>query len=150
MKRRDHLMLFVFIVWVWLVAPMSHAAWDFMFSNKAYATNLIVQTAVATSDQLQNLILNTEDSLDSFPQKSNGEIGTNNAYLFIRIKNTGDHAAWGTLSVVMNRHGSFDIDVPFVRYRSQWCHYIIYNSGIYSPKNEKPEVLVHWKRLCAK
>ena len=134
----------------WFATPASYAGWSFIFADKEYATNLVVQTAIATKDQLQYLILDTNDTLKAFAQKSNEEIGTNDAYVFIRVKNMGERAAWGTLSIIVENHGAFEMDVPFVQRDKTWCQYIIHDAGIYFKSNKKPDISIHWEHLYSK
>jgi hypothetical protein len=127
------------------------SAQDIFFRKKAYASNLEVQTAVATSDQLSQLIEDDSPTLDWFHQKPQSELKGSDVYVFVRVWNTGDQAAWGTLAISVNNRRPFDVDIPIIGRsgKRSWRYYIINNSGMYQG-DEKPKVTTKWKKLYAK
>jgi hypothetical protein len=127
------------------------SAQDIFFRNKAYASNLEIQTAVATSDQLSQLIEDDSSTLDWFHQKPQSELKGSDVYVFVRVRNTGGQAAWGTLAISVNNRRPFDVEIPFIGGSSKrsWRYYIINNSGIYLGDG-KPTVIAKWKKLYAK
>ena len=137
-----------------MAAPRAYASWNpwnFMFSNKAYASNLTVQSIVVTKDRLCELIQDTGDTLESFPPETNGDLAKKESYIFIRIRNTGNMAAWGELHVEINNH-KYEIDVPWIgAMHSSWHHIIVFVEGIFPRRDSAgPEIKLQWAGLYAK
>lgn len=143
-----------FIFSILVLLPKISTAWDFMFSQKDYSNNLIVQAQIANKGTIGKLINDTNDDLSNIAKETNSELAGKPNYLFVRVKNIGNLAAWGELSCNINERKPIEIDTPSLAANmSYWNHYVITFGGIIFPKSEKektPRIECSWDELYAK
>lgn len=129
-------------------------ALDIIFSNKNYSENLFVQSRLASKEKLNLLLNDNKEDLSSIPSETVSELSSKRTYIFVRIKNIGKQAAWGTLSCQVVTRGSLNFDIPILGPNTaQWNHYIIANNGLIFPSNfsgKVPAVTCTWKNLSTK
>lgn len=129
-------------------------ALDFIFSNKQYSENLIIQSRFTSKEKLNALINDTNEDLSAIPNETVSELRSKYTYIFVRIRNIGNYAAWGTLSCQIVTRNSVNFYIPIIGPgTARWNHYIIANDGIIFPSNfakKVPDVKCSWNELFTK
>jgi hypothetical protein len=152
MEKHSSLCLISFALLLYVAASPVLAMGNFIFKNSEYSSQLTVQAFVATKEQLCTLIEDTNEIPAGFQPKTMLELSRIiHTYVFIRIKNTGNQAAWGMLECKINHRDAYDLNIPFINAHQGWTHYIFDSGNLRFPSDWKePDVEVKWKNLYAK
>ena len=129
-------------------------ALDIIFSNKNYSENLIVQSRLASKEKLNVLFNDNNEDLSTIYSETVPELSSKRTYIFVRIKNIGNKAAWGTLSCQVVTRGSLNFDIPILGPNTaQWNHYVLANNGLIFPSHlsgKVPAITCTWNNLFTK
>ena len=124
------------------------AGWEnWIFSNKKYSNNIIVETYLVNEKQISDLFLGK-----SIKQPTYEKLAEKNLYLVARLKNTGRRTAWGELACEVAGSKKYSISVtPLGPISEKFDNYVIPVPGIvFGKKNDLPYNSVAWEKLFTK
>lgn len=113
-----------------------------------YAKNIEVKIYLVTKDQVAKIF---SDDTAEVVQKTNKELFTQEMFLLVRCKNTGDYRSFGTLNCKISKDGApIKIDVRLLPgYMKTFSDTVLpMGTGIVKNDNKKPIVSYEWKSVC--
>ena len=151
--------IILFIILLFLVSFTQIATAGFIekliFSNKSYAKHIDTEGYILTNRKIIEILkgkIPSEINLDSYGNIKNAKKQGEEIYLFVRIRNNGNKAAWGELEGKFSSRKA-TIIINFIHMGSKWNHYIIPLDAMIWPNKEDnkiPNVNFSWNSLYAK
>ncbi len=116
----------IFIAPLSVFAEMNGLLKWFLFSDKAYASQIEVKAYILTEQQSADLLANP--SVEPI-QLIGAELSKSTTkYLVVRVKNLGNKHAWGTLACTVR--GVWNpIKIPIISIERNFCSYLICLAG---------------------
>jgi len=134
-----------------IVSSNDFHVYNFLFRNKDYAKNLEVNAYVLNETQLKDYFCKGTRPYQIPPQDLAFK-GT--CFLFIEVKNKGEHGCWGTLECYLFDAYSVPVNVSHPTREPKEDQYSIYlidlGRLVFQPNVGAPAVSYKWKNLYAK